>query len=74
MRNGDKESPLVEHWMVQHGDIPQDLEEQFRMEVVETQGSPLYRQVREGFLIEEHKGPLMNRRGEWGSTSLPSWR
>ena len=71
MRNGDKESPMVEHWLKEHGDIIQDLEARYKMEVVEHQRSPLYRQVREGFLIEEFKGTLMNRRGEWGQNLLP---
>ena len=64
----NKESPLVEHQMNNH---PRS-DTKFGMKIEGFYRGPLQCQTREGQLISEYcKGPLMNRRGEWGQNLPP---
>ena len=59
LENGNGESPLVEHHMEEHPDLPHN----FVMEVKSFHERPLDRQVEEAELIGSFEGSLLNRRG-----------
>ena len=69
MEAGSLESPMVEH----HQNTHPGEELAVTMELVSRQPRALDRKTLEGVLISEHKGTLMNRRGEWGENLPPKF-
>merc|ERR1711954_446786 len=67
LENVNRESPLVEHHMEVHPDLPHN----FVMEVKSFHEQPLDRQVEEAELIGSFEGNLLNRKREWGQNLPP---
>ena len=68
-RREDEASVLVEHQEQKHS--PEE-RPRYSMKLIGTQKRPLYRQITESILIEEYKGELLNRKGEWGCNLPPT--
>ena len=68
LSNTNEDSPLVEHQLEQHPNVPHN----FTMEIESFHSTPLSRQTQEASLIEEFSGDqILNRRGEWGQNLPP---
>ena len=66
----DLESPLVEHHLNHHKDIPKT---DYKLELVRAFRCPLERQTYEGYLIASSKAIAINIKGEWGQTLPPKF-
>ena len=65
----DMESPMVEHYLMEHSS---DQEPAFSMEAIGFRSTPLWRQAGEASEIGKHSNKhVLNRRGEWGQNLPP---
>ena len=65
-----KGHPMTDHYMEDH---PREEEVEGRMRIIKIEDKNLYRQVSEGFLIQNFTGDkILNSRGDWGQNLPPT--
>ena len=69
IQNLDEESPMVEHFLLEHNS---NQEPAFTMQAIGFRSTPLWRQAEEANEITKHSDKhILNRRGEWGQNLPP---